>query len=283
MAQLINEAKRMQLLAGLITESQLNEEGMTLPIKNFLKMGEDEFKVNFVKFTNNSAGHKGFGGTRSDGSFPVSVETDIKGKGPDGKFVINAYVTKEGNLDHIFLPGYDNSETLVKQVKDWGALRNYITSELAKTKPAAEPQQESIEQAVNEALAKVRLNELDSNVQKLRDGFFKKLDAFAKAYVALANDGEDNGLFKVDKGAEQKWDAFSDAFDVAYKQWGPLYQYIKGTTAPALSGFPSSKTAPPKAATPPGVPPRAAAPPPPSGPKNAPPRRPIPPPPPSGK
>jgi len=139
-----------------ITESQLNEEGMTLPIKNFLKMGEDEFKVNFVKFTNNSAGHKGFGGTRNDGSFPVSVETDIKGKGPDGKFVINAYVTKEGNLDHIFLPGYDDSETLVKQVKDWGALRNYITSELAKTKPAAEPQAESIEQAVNEALKAYR-------------------------------------------------------------------------------------------------------------------------------
>jgi hypothetical protein len=175
MKQQINEIKRMQQLAGLITESQLNEEGMTLPIKDFLKMGEDEFKVNFVKFTNNSAGNKGFGGTRNDGSFPVSVETDIKGKGPDGKFVINAYVTKEGNLDHIFLPGYDNSETLVKQVKDWGALRNYITSELAKTKPAAAapaaaapaaaapaapaapaPQKESIEQAVNEALRKFR-------------------------------------------------------------------------------------------------------------------------------
>ena len=118
-----------------------------------------------------------------------------------------------------------------------------------------------------------QLNELDANVQKLRDGFFKKLDAFAKAYVALANDGEDNGLFKVDKGAEQKWNAFSDAFDVAHKQWGPLYQYIKGDLPPQLGGSTSKST--------PGAPPRAAAPPPPSGPKNAPPRRPIPPPPPN--
>jgi hypothetical protein len=41
MAQLINEAKRMQFLAGLITESQLNEES----IKSLLKQKEDVVKV----------------------------------------------------------------------------------------------------------------------------------------------------------------------------------------------------------------------------------------------
>ena len=163
MKKLINEQfKRMQLLAGLITESQLNEEeqtlnedGMTLPIPNFLKMGDTEFKVNFVKFTNNSAGVNGFGGKRNDGSFPVSVETDVQGKGPDGKFTINAYVTKEGNLDYVFLPGYDNSDVLVKYVKDWGPLRKYIASELAKT-PTSEST--DIEKSVNEALKKYRRN-----------------------------------------------------------------------------------------------------------------------------
>lgn len=143
---LSEEFLRMQKLAGLINESQLNEEGMTLPIKNFLKMGEDEFKVNFTKFQNNST-YNGKSHIRNDGSFPVSVETDVEGRGPGGKFVINAYVTKEGNLDLVFLPGYDNSDVLVKQVKDWGPLRKYITSELVKT-----PTAESIEQVVNEAL-----------------------------------------------------------------------------------------------------------------------------------
>ena len=95
-------------------------------------MGEDEFKVNFVKFQNNSD-QNGRSAVRNDGSFPVSVETDIKGKGPGGKFVINAYVTKEGNLDHIWFPLYDNSDDLVKQVKDWGVLRQYINAELAKS------------------------------------------------------------------------------------------------------------------------------------------------------
>jgi len=41
MAQLINEAKRMQFLAGLITESQLNEES----IKSLLKQKEDVVKI----------------------------------------------------------------------------------------------------------------------------------------------------------------------------------------------------------------------------------------------
>ena len=118
---------------------QVNEAGMTLPIKNFLKMGEDEFKVNFTKFQNNST-QNGRSAVRNDGSFPVSVETDVQGRGPGGKFVINVYVTKDGNLDHIFLPGYDNSEVLVKQVRDWGPLRQYISAELAKTPatPAAQ-------------------------------------------------------------------------------------------------------------------------------------------------
>ena len=138
MKESLNEqVRRMQKIAGIITESQLSEEilnevGMTLPIKNFLKMGEDEFKVNFVKFQNNSD-QNGRSAVRNDGSFPVSVETDIKGKGPGGKFVINAYVTKEGNLDHIWFPLYDNSDDLVKQVKDWGVLRQYINAELAKS------------------------------------------------------------------------------------------------------------------------------------------------------
>jgi hypothetical protein len=138
MKESLNEQfRRMQKIAGIITESQLSEEilnevGMTLPIKNFLKMGEDEFKVNFVKFQNNSD-QNGRSAVRNDGSFPVSVETDIKGKGPGGKFVINAYVTKEGNLDHIWFPLYDNSDDLVKQVKDWGVLRQYINTELAKS------------------------------------------------------------------------------------------------------------------------------------------------------
>jgi len=157
--QILNEEfRRMQKLAGIITEEHsemINEEGMTLPIPNFLKMGEPEFKVNFVKFTNNSkVGEKSY--VRNDGSFPVSVETDAEGRGPGNKFVINAYVTKEGNLDYIFLPGYDNSDVLVKYVKDWGALRKYITSELAKTPTAAAPTAESIEQVVNEVLRAYR-------------------------------------------------------------------------------------------------------------------------------
>jgi hypothetical protein len=149
------EQLRMQMLAGIITEGQykvkLNEEGMTLPIPNFLKMGEPEFKVNFVKFSNNSK-NGDRSQVRNDGSFPVSVETDAEGKGPGNKFVINAFVDKSGtNLDYIWLPGHDNSDVLVKYVKDWGALRKYITSELAKT-PTAAPTAESIEQVVNEAL-----------------------------------------------------------------------------------------------------------------------------------
>ena len=151
---LSEEFRRMQKLAGILTEEHseiINEEGMTLPIPNFLKMGEPEFKVNFVKFSNNSK-NGDRSQVRNDGSFPVSVETDAEGKGPGNKFVINAYVDKSGtNLSDIFLPGYDNSAVLVKYVKDWGALRKYITSELAKT-PTAAPTAESIEQVVNEAL-----------------------------------------------------------------------------------------------------------------------------------
>lgn len=49
MAQLINEAKRMQFLAGLITESQLNESIKSIDFKTLKKVDGDEIKSTDLK------------------------------------------------------------------------------------------------------------------------------------------------------------------------------------------------------------------------------------------
>jgi len=55
MAQLINEAKRMQFLAGLITESQLNENTKHAELKPL----EDILLQNGYKFAKDDAGFSG--------------------------------------------------------------------------------------------------------------------------------------------------------------------------------------------------------------------------------
>ena len=111
-----------------------------------------------------------------------------------------------------------------------------------------------------------QLNELDANVEKLRDAFLAKLDAVSKAYQELHNDD----LFSVDKGAFDLYKKFFDEKSKTNKPWEELRSYVKGSTPPKLGGS-SSKPAMPPLPPKPGATPQRAITPPPLPPKRLPP------------
>ena len=185
MAQLINEITRMQQLAGLITESQLNEAGMNMPwitkeqeswgkpdkeAKWFVHgdyetvKDKTETPVEFIEFKDNRPEY--------DSVFVGLNMPAERSKNADfnkGKTTIAAKVDDKGVPTGLYwVVGMDTStsESFMKKVKDWTPLNNYIKDQLAK-KPAdsaasksssttAAAIAESIEQTVNEALRKFR-------------------------------------------------------------------------------------------------------------------------------
>lgn len=78
-----------------------------------------------------------------------------------------------------------------------------------------------------------QINELDPKVDAARKEYLKQLDATGLAMSKLDDIGGNmNGLFSVDKGAQELHDKFFDTTVPAYNE---LYKYIKGQTAPKLS------------------------------------------------
>ena len=207
MAQLINEAKRMQLLAGLITESQLNE-ALNKDIKAFgqdldknlkaagfntvitfqdpsseqqKKVQEDPKSVLlYVTQTDQYQGLQLRGNIKSAKELDKVVSKfqvadwngpkmtfgsgwDTKTKQVVGGFNPGDIVgTKDPSTGIQGKPFYDANFyryaiTQAKTTTDQGGKTTKtqgVTQTMAK--PSAQPQQESIEQAVNEALAKFR-------------------------------------------------------------------------------------------------------------------------------
>ena len=169
MTQLINEAKRMQLLAGLITESQLNEDKLELnnkarqlyslfkkagatPIvmttgKSFASPDVKNYNVSIMVSNNNElmVGIKGDKATAEKYSNLVAKQyPDLQLKGD-----IKIGSGWGGEQD-----SYADLVLVQKTTKKGGDINPNQRPNAPK--PAAQPQQESIEQTVNEALRKFR-------------------------------------------------------------------------------------------------------------------------------
>ena len=131
MAQLINEAKRFQKLAGLITESQLNEGIKTIDAnsRDFKVEGNEEINPADLK--------------------PGTMITKIRSYHDKDELESEAGKFEKVENDYIYWKTKDGQE------KSWRAA---YTADLALVKnlEMAESQQESIEQVVNEALRKFR-------------------------------------------------------------------------------------------------------------------------------
>jgi hypothetical protein len=155
MAQLINELKRMQQLAGLITESQLNEA----TTETFFKMDGNKSEGLKKEFTLKPTYDPGMTmicpkdlsdkSDREDGmlGYIYSFES-LKDK--------DLYPLKENHPDYkkMIVRTQSTKEDLNNLVKSLGGTQIDIKAKSAA--PAAAPQQESIEQAVNEALRRFR-------------------------------------------------------------------------------------------------------------------------------
>jgi hypothetical protein len=199
MAQLINEAKRMQQLAGLITESQLEEAaGEDLELKSAAKQIFSVLKKYGLKPQYTADGKQFISKDESQSGYGAQIHID------KGIMTVSVYdrgiwqtiqrkQTNELDMGNVSYP----SEEERKQINQIaGKIYNDIVSVLGKDKfdfrsnqkpnnygnyiiqvrkkstakggavnpnqrpnapkPAAQPQQESIEQAVNEALTKFR-------------------------------------------------------------------------------------------------------------------------------
>ena len=184
MAQLINEAKRMQLLAGLITESQLNEAESALQtyltsIEKNLKSKPEELTKKITDYLRSVfVVAKGIPGVISNAGGIYYIIPSKKG---DDFVTVMGYVDKNKGFivnDQIlkwlvsvdpFLSNEAAEKAVQAYIQDsklniggkWGGFEKYgdmMKNQLGigkEEKPAA-PQQESIEQAVNEALRKFR-------------------------------------------------------------------------------------------------------------------------------
>jgi len=131
MAQLINETKRMQQLAGLVNESQL-EEAFSDTVSEYTNSTEKTLKSNgfTIKPYFNGDMHQG----------TIAIDNRIVGY----------YAQKPEAADYPLKKG----DALFGKPVIWATSTG---NELDKIiKESAQPQQESIEQAVNEALAKFR-------------------------------------------------------------------------------------------------------------------------------
>ena len=168
----LNELKRMQQLAGLLTESQLNEaedagtfvnkifstaKALGLVQMNMTNTDADEkkFTANFQKegFPPNSHGILGVEKIHDGMAISLVIMADDKAKLDKLEDVID---NTKGN----FKPNsnFSNKSRIYKiqnAAKDKEAFVHVFFIDLTAT-PAAAPQQESIEQAVNEVLRTYR-------------------------------------------------------------------------------------------------------------------------------
>lgn len=158
MAQLINEAKRFQKLAGLITESQINED-FTMPVYNPETKQEEEKSVKFTAF---DVGHK----KMDNGTYPVFIGLDVPAENRansdfnKGKMAIGTYVNDKGeSTGQFWLPGMSNtdSEAQIKKIKNWDALKAYAKDEFLKFEKEYNIKESiDIDSVVNEALETFR-------------------------------------------------------------------------------------------------------------------------------
>ncbi len=189
MAQLINEAKRMQLLAGLITESQLNEDDTHInkiarDLYSFLK----KYGVNVAlskerpskptKTIGDMSKQPGMSkpGVTADNTATIFVYKGNKG-GLEISVRLNGDKRKVEEVESKLLAAYPGLEQSDRQGSDTHGMTGkslgfyslafrvkekttkkggYVSNTQQNAKPAAQPQQESIEQTVNEALKKFR-------------------------------------------------------------------------------------------------------------------------------
>jgi hypothetical protein len=148
MAQLINEAKRMQQLAGLITESQLEELDF-----NQIAMGNNQPpsqpKASFEgKWTDIKDKNEFINKFHISNTSPL-VDIVARAIGSNSNYAIT---NKDGKF---YVYTFTQTANPGKPSQAFNSLEDAKKSvKLAES--AAPPQQESIEQAVNEALRKLR-------------------------------------------------------------------------------------------------------------------------------
>ena len=171
MAQLINEAKRMQLLAGLITESQLNEDNTQVKkiardLYSWLKKNGVEVKL-IASLPSAGTSGKQIGAKSSATTSLVWYWDDPKTKQTQIEIHLIGDPKIVADVEKKFLSAYPNLEQYQKTGEGGPQIAFRVREKTTKkgglvgntqqnAKPAAQPQQESIEQAVNEALAKFR-------------------------------------------------------------------------------------------------------------------------------
>ena len=223
MAQL-NELKRMQQLAGLITESQLDEaedagtfmntifttaKALGLVQMNMKDRDTDvkTFTANFQKegFPSNSHGILGIEKISNGMGANIVIMADDKTKVDK---LLDVVEKSKGN----FKPKINTAATYKIQnaAKDKEAFINKFDIDLtaagaSPSTPAAQPQQESIEQAVNEAIAKTYkvIKTAKEGNSHLMDGRWKVGDM-----LALQQEGNDYKLSTKDD-IEQTYDGQS--------------------------------------------------------------------------
>lgn len=204
MAQLINEAKRMQQLAGLINESQLNEvAGEDLELKSAAKQIfsvlkkyglKPEYEVDGKQFTSKDPHQSGYGARVHINNGIMTVAVYDRGI---WQTIQRKQKTNELDMGNVSSPTEEEKQQ-INQIA--GKIYNDIVSALGKDKfelksqpkpneygdyiiqirkkstnpnqrpnapkpatPAAQPQQESIEQTVNEALRRLRESEKETS------------------------------------------------------------------------------------------------------------------------
>ena len=151
MAQLINEAKRLQKLAGLYESQMLNENkdlnsyGKTL----FGRLQKNGFQPKFVK--ENSDFDKLSQETRKKESKTIAVQYDDMGTPGDGFIMIGGNNDNHDEIGKIL-------DSIKSELPEGGRhfSNNNWSWQVTGPGMAKKPQAESIEQAVNEALARFR-------------------------------------------------------------------------------------------------------------------------------
>jgi hypothetical protein len=170
----LNELKRMQQLAGLITESQLNEDN--LEIKNIAKqiysfLTKDGVTTKLVAAFPGTSG-KNIGGKMTGGGNEalVSYYDDPKTKQTVIEIHLAGGEKSVLEVEKKILSSFPNLEQYNRQTPSGPSVFRVVFRVKEKTtakgglvgntptnaKPAAQPQQESIEQAVNEVLRTYR-------------------------------------------------------------------------------------------------------------------------------
>ena len=79
--------------------------------------------------------------------------------------------------------------------------------------------------------------ELDADLEKKRDAYFKKLEAVSAAIRELH---KSDGLFDLDKGAKKAYDEYIASLEKNNEPWKKLYRYVKGgSDAPPVLAAPT--------------------------------------------